>query len=468
MRRISGVWPLVTLVPVLGVAGACNNSSSSGPSDSGGSQGQMDAASLPPGAGGTGAFGIVTIGGKQKMYLPQTTATADGKFVVAVVDVSAAGDGVNGAPALITDIDLGTDDAGDLEYATATGGDSSMVVAVSTDFPRIWFIDPNMDVVVKTLDLDPNMYGQSSFSGGGGYVTGVAIDSANHRAILSVWNGFALVDLTTQTITSVIQAPPSENFGFDSAHQRILAPFYSCTSSALNGVTMPSSCATPLAPDGTNMTDGLSVIDLTDGTVYTYENPGDDDSGLFFGPTSEMPVGSEPDSAAADPATGVVVVPSEGGGFTSVIDLSKATFDKTAKTVTAPQQIVQDLSLTGVAVEYTKHLGFWEEEHGNDVAVADLTQITAGGTAWVHGFMPDLPGDAGETFENLGDPHGIAVTTALVGGGPVGFVVDTNRQWVARVDLAKMVTNESGDASTELEGAMMAPYVTYLDANTKE
>ena len=475
MRFIYRVFPVILLAPALAAGEACTTSSSSSGADAGASlpdtgTAPADAAAAPPpAAGGTGAFGIVTVNGKQKMYLPQTTANAAGHPVLAVVDVGVAGNGAAGAPALITTVDLGGPDSGfDFEYATATGGDSSMVIAVSTDYPKVWFIDPTKDQLINTLTLDAT-YGSSSFSGGGGFVTGVAIDSANHRAILSVWNGFAIVDLTTQTITSVIQAPPSENFGFDSAHQRIIAPFYDCTSSTLVDQT-PSSCSTPKGPDGaTVMTDGLSIIDLADNnTVYTYENPAIDGGDTEIDPNA--PVGTEPDSAAADPSTGVIVVPSEGSGFQSVIDLSKATFDKTSKTVTAPQTIIPDLGLTGVAIEYTRHLAFWEEEHGQDVAVADLTQATGSSASWVHGFTPDLPGDAGEEFSNLGDPHGIAVTTSLTSSGPVGFVVSSDLHWVVRVDLAKMLGAGAGsDASdTELDTTAMAPFVTYLDGQTVE
>ncbi len=484
MRIISRALPLLAFP--CAVAVACNFTSGNSNSDAGPTA-SVDGGA-PIAAGGTGAFGIVTIGGKQKMYLPQREDPT-GKVYIAVVNVSAQGNGVNGAPALVTKIELPAPDAGTsiygAPYATATGGDSSMVIAVSTDFPMIWFIDPNTDTLVKTLTLDSS-YGKSNFSGGGGYVTGVAIDSAHHRAILSVWNGFALVDLGTQTITSVIEAPPTENFGFDSVHQRILAPFYDCSSSSVidpdSGVsTPPSSCSSPKAPDGGGVISaGLSVIDLTDNTVYTYEAPPPvADATPDYRTSALEPVGTEPDSAAADPTTQVVVVPSEGGSFQNIIDFSQAVFDKASKTVTAPAKIVPNISMTGVAVESNVHLAFWEEEHSRDVGVADLNAANAGSKSWVHGMMPALPvalpddagtvsglsdGPSGPSFSNLGDPHGIAVTTALTSGGPVGFVVNSALDWVARVDLAQMLSNQSSDASVVLTEAQMAPYVTYLDA----
>ena len=204
MRFISWLTAGLTIVPALTGCSADHKAAT-----------QADAGP-PPAAGGTGAFGVVTVGGKQKMYLPQNTLNGANHPLVNVIDVGAAGNGVQGAPALITSIDLGSnnDDAGSFGafgYATATGGDATTIIAVSTVTPTIWFIDPATDTLVGSTTLDAT-YGQSGFSGGGGYVTGVAIDSANHRAILSVWNGFALVDLASRTVTGVIQAPPSENF----------------------------------------------------------------------------------------------------------------------------------------------------------------------------------------------------------------------------------------------------------------
>ena len=190
-------------------------------------------------AGSTGAFGIVTVNGKQKLYLPLTSLNTAGHGHVAVVDVGQGGNGVTGAPARLADIDLGV-----AQYATATGGDSSVVVAVSTDYPTVWLIDPGSEQVTKTIALDASA-GASSFSGGGGYVTGVAVDSANHRAILSVWNGFALLDTQSGQITKTIPTAPSENFGFDSVHQRIVAPFYGCAYSSDSSGNTPATCGAP-------------------------------------------------------------------------------------------------------------------------------------------------------------------------------------------------------------------------------
>jgi hypothetical protein len=193
------------------------------------------------------------------------------------------------------------------------------------------------------------------------------------------------------------------------------------------------------------------------------------------GPTPTIPVGSEPDSAAADPSTGLVVVASEGDDYQNIIDLSMASYDKNKLIVTAPQKVVTSFDMDGVAVEYTSHYGFWEQEGSDDVGVANLMDLNAGSTTWVHGHMPMLPtddaGNGGGYFSNFGDPHGIAVTTGATTQGPVGFVVNGAGDWVARIDLTKMHAagmDDAGDASTELDAAAMAPFVTYLSTGTKE
>ncbi len=441
------------------LAAACSSSSSSG----------QNPPPPPVSSGGTGAFGIVTVNGTQKLYLPQNIPNTSGHGFISVVDLGVPGNGVAGAPALITNIDLGTSDV-----ATTTNGTSSVVIAASTTSSKVWLIDPTSDTVTKTITLDPS-YGASNFSGGGGVVTGIAMDPTNNRAILSVWNGFALLDLGAGMISQVILAPPAENFGFDSVNERIIAPFYDCQNSmsgvAEGGLPMPPPfCNNYLAPDGmTPMTDGLNVIDLKDGTVYTYQDP--------MGGMPASPVGFEPDSAAADPSTGLIVVPSESGGYQNVIDLSKATFDKAKKTVTAPHEDVQNVGLTGVAIEATNHFAFWEEEHGGSVALANLNALNpasaveggAPSNVVATANMPSVPGGVG--WGNLGDPHGVAVATGIANGHPIGVVVDSGLQWVARIDLQAMWAlprmADPLNPTASIMDSDMAKVVTMLDALTK-
>lgn len=418
-----------------------------GVSPDGAADPDADAALPPPAAGGTGAFGIVTVGGKQKLYLPLDTIPAT-NAVVSVVDVGLAGNGTAGAPALIKQIDLG-----DTDVATASGGDADMVIAVSTINRKIRFIDPKTDTLVKTIEL-PADFGQSGFSGGGGYVTGVAVDSTHHRAILSVYDGFQIVDLTTMTLGAHIQAPPSENFGFDSVRSRIIAPFYDCGSSTAADGGSLSFCDSYTADGGGaggTINSSVNVIDLADNNaIYTYINPSATD------PTA--PLGTELDSASVDPSTGMTVVPSEGENSQNILDLSKAVFDKATKTFTAPVTMIPALGYTGVSVEPTSHGAFFEEEGSADIAVANLTALGKVVTA----TMPDLPGGGG--WANMGDPHGIAVAAGLLDGKPQGFLVSSDRRWVARVSLETLLGSVSAaDGGSPPDGGT-APGVTYLDA----
>jgi hypothetical protein len=78
--------------------------------------------------------------------------------------------------------------------------------------------------------------------------------------------------------------------------------------------------------------------------------------------------------------------------------------------------------------------------------------------------MPPRPSPP-EAWTNLGDPHGIAVTTGLADGRAVGFVVDAGHRWVGRVDLAKLLTLK-GSTNALLTAAQTEPAVTMLDART--
>jgi hypothetical protein len=390
--------------------------------------------SAPVAISSSGAFGVVTVNGRQKLYLP----LGDSANAVAVLDVGVAGSGLGGAPALIKTLPISA-------AAFSTAGDDSVVIAASTTSPTIWFIDPRTDTVTKTMGL--SNAGVSRFTSGGGYVTGIAVDPAHQRGVLSVYNGFAIVDLAAQAITRTILAPPSENFGYDSIHERILAPFYNCTSATDPNNDGLALCNDTKTTSGAVMTDGLNVIDLKDDTVYTYQDP--------TASNPAQPLGSEPDAAAADPGTGVVVVPSEGASNTVTVDLSQAHFDKATRSVTAPHKLIA-ADLTGIAVEPSHHLGVWEAEGVSEIAVADLGVDGS----FVTGQLPGPPGE--NAWSNLGDPHGIAVAASIVGGRPTGFFVSQDRKWVARVDLLGLLALPRGRT---LGSGELAPLVTMLDAS---
>ncbi|HEX3595968.1 MAG TPA: hypothetical protein VHU80_12740 [Polyangiaceae bacterium] len=426
--------------------------------------------------GGTGAFAVVAAGGSEKLYLPQHPSDA-APASLAVVDVSAAGAGVRGAPALLTSIALGP--GGDTGYATTTAGDSTIVLAASTESPTIWFVDPTTDAVVDRLRLEPS-YGQSTFGGNGGYVTNIAMDPAHGRAILGVWNGFAVLDLATRKIDRVVSAPPSENFALDPVHGWLIAPFYDCASSVDPAGNAPAACDEPHAPDGAPMTDGLEVIDLADDTVYTYENSRAENPAA--------PVGTAPSSAAVDPGSGLVIVPSRNRQYQTIIDLSRADFDRATRTVTAPATVLHGNGLPDVAIAPPAHLAFWEGTDAADIGagrVPTLAPATSAGDGptsgdggatanrdagstgdggalpdYVFGLMPALPD--GTPFMNVMSSHGIAVWPAAIGGAAFGITVSADYRWVARVDLGALLALPA--AYHEVSDVSSA--VTLLDART--
>ena len=389
-----------------------------------------------PVQGNSGVFTVATVGTTQKLFLPMAEALPNGNAWLAVVDPEVAGNGTAGAPAQRSAIDLGCPGS-----PSTVGADGTWAVAASTLDRNVWILDAAREELITRVVLD-DTFGVSGFSGGGGYVTGVAVDGAHHQAILAVWNGFALMELPSGTITRVIEAPASENFGFDASRGRLIAPFYECATASLNGAA-PAFC-------GDYELDGLNVIDLSSGTVFRYQDASAADP--------RSPVGGEPDSATVDPSTGTAVVSSELGGFESVIDLGQASF--ASGTVTAPRHEVRNLGFTGIALPPGGAQAFFEEEFSPDVAVVSMAAAAQGNARAQIGLLPDAPGAV--PWENIGDPHGIGAMA--LGGKPVGLVVNRQRTWIARVDLARMSALPATDGI--IEAADMASAVTFLDPRT--
>jgi hypothetical protein len=215
------------------------------------------------------------------------------------------------------------------------------------------------------------------------------------------------------------------------------------------------------------MNSGVNVIKLATDKVYTYENP------QALDPTN--PLGTEePDAAAVDPGLQLAALPPEGEEAENFLDLSKATYDDATLTFTAPLITVPMNEYDGVAVEPTTHLAFFEEEFEDGVALIDMTKLTEGdaglpASALVQAQMPGPPPSGGEGWSNLGDPHGIAVTTGLQTNDPVGFVVNDDGAgdlWIARIDLKKMLSLATDGGP--ITATQFAPAVTMLNGAVTE
>ena len=425
-----------------------------------------DAAAGPP-AVGSGGFGVVTVNGKQKLYLPTTKTNAAGNSVVSVVDVGVVGNGIAGAPALITDVDLGTSH----DVGIMAAGDSTMVLVGSGTTRTIWIIDPQTDTLTKTIALDPSTLKTGSFSSNSvqdTYMNGIAIDSQHRLAYIAQWNGFAVFDMNTMTITSTILANPSENFALDVTHQKLYAPFYDCSTSGEG--TLPPTCVSDAGPFHT-ITNGLSVIDLTDGTVYSYRDP------AAITPTS--PLGTNPDQAAVDPATQLVIVADE-ISEQYAIDFSQAVFDTAAATVTAPHQLISTgLSTTGpggldgVTIEPSKHFAFFEAEGANscigglsiDVALLDLSSYALGAPYRTCTGYPCPPSDGGAVAASDLCAASGGTTITSVAQCASENIPDPVVYGLCCLPAWSIVDIDGGFYTSPAQGATVAGYITSVMPN---
>jgi hypothetical protein len=404
-------------------------------------------ASEQPVATNTGALAVVAVGEQLKAYIPAGMGD-DGHYRIQVVDAAST---LHGGSGYLATVDLGTAD-GDAEAMAATPG---LVIAVSLGLPSVWLIDPATDTVIKHLQL-PDGYGAWDVSNRNVFLSGVAIDPVRRRAYLSVWSGFIILDLDTQDFSGNIYMAPSEHFAFDPVHNRLVAPFYACPDPSI-GTATPPPCGDyhSLDASGTLIAQGINVVDLETGHIFTYVN----DAAL----DQSAPAGLFPDAAAIDPTGGLAIVPVEDPAEAMLLDLANATFvppaGAGAGTFTASIiELGTPPEMTGVAIETVSRLGIGASEVDSNIAFYDLARTTASGSA-ITGGLPDLPWGAGPWIGH-GDPHN--VLAGLVDGKPVAWLLSHNNKWLARIDLEAvqqlaLTTSTPGDL-----GADLALAVTYI------
>jgi hypothetical protein len=429
--------PGLAAIVVLLLAG-CSSSSPSPPPSAPEQPAETNSASLA----------IVTVGKQLKAYIPEESYGADLHARLQVVDAGAAKNGASGH--------LGVVDLGEARgRADAVAAADGLVIAIGVTYPVIWFIDPATDQVTTRLDL-PDTYPAWRVSGRDAYMSGVIIDAPRRRAYASVWNGFIVLDLDTRTIVDEILAAPAENFAFDPQRNRLVAPFYLCPQPLPPEIPTgtPPPCGSYVAPDGTVITEGLNVVDLSTKKVFTFVDPA--------APDQSAPVGLEPDATALDITGNRVLVAAESTPWLKVVDLATATFEPgvgaspgtfTASSVT----LTTPVSLTEVAIEPGSRLGIGMEDGGAFIRPFDLPGLTAD-AAIITTSLPDLPWGAGP-WQGHGDPHG--VRTGVLDGKPVAWLTNLDHTWLARVDLSRF--NEVFNASPNGPSAEeMAKVVTYI------
>jgi hypothetical protein len=318
--------------------------------------------------------------------------------------------------------------------ATAANPTTQQVVTISYTSPEVQIIDGFNDRLVATLTSPVTQ--STSFSGGSCVICGVAIDPTTNTAILDTSEGFLFLNLATQQFSSFVPGTvAAENFGYNPNSQIILSPTY-----------------------GQFIGPALQAINVRSNAVYAFSSP----------------IDNYLDSAAVDLNTNIAVVPDEYTGDQFLINMGQASFS--AGGFSVPDTIVNTgftncvtydatNEWTMVSIESSSHLLFLGTEFGDCAAVEPLPTTAISGAPptpsfYDWGHMPSAPDGFG--WDNGADPHGIAVFTSVVDGKAYGFLVRSDQAWVARIDLAGVVSAPplAGGGPGQVD---LTPYVVFLN-----
>lgn len=372
--------------------------------------------------GSSGSTAIITgtVNGKtvDKAYVPLTFEQS-----VSVLNADSTTD----TGAFISSIPM---PAGFTPNATAADQGTQQVVVISYNSPDIQIIDASHDTSPVTYTSPVTQF--ASFSGGSCMICGVLIDPSTNSAILDTAQGYSLLNLANGSFSPFIQSTVAgENFGYNQNSKIILNPTYS------QGIGS-----------------GLQAINLGDQSVRLFDST----------------VGSFPDAAAFDTSTNIAVIPDEFTGNQYLINMGQSVFSSgqfSAPSTVFPLNFtacggeLHDWSL--VSVESSNHLLFLGTEFADCAAVETMP------TAGVSGAPPNpavfhwghMPTPDGVTWNNGADPHGIAVFTSVVDGRAYGFLIRSDKEWVARIDMAG-VRNASLKAGGGTDEVDLTPFVSFL------
>lgn len=281
----------------------------------------------------------------------------------------------------------------------------------------------NTDVYVLngttlTNTLTSGGSGTISFSGGDATNTGVAMDATHNRAVLGLSvggaPGFQFLDLTSNTFGSPFTSPSGEI------------------------------SEDPLIDPGRNLL--LSASEDGNFQIVNVANPA---SPTFF---ENATGGGVLDSSGEDCSTGIALAGAEGSDPSSVFiaDLSQATFTPGSPdgTWSAPSQnqTLSESSLSagasGVAVAQGTHTGVLSGEFGGNAITALALPTTSGsGTPaisdWVTCNIDNTPD--GNPWSHGLDPHTVTAYQTPSGGDAIGLFANDSANWLARVDLTKLL-----------------------------
>ena len=284
----------------------------------------------------------------------------------------------------------------------ATFNNKNLLALYSYNSPSILFVDLTTNLPATTNpSFNTKITTQTSFSGGSAYVAGAIADNGRNGIWLTAFDGDYFLDMSASTYTLTkkfsLTGNVSENFGANVAN-----------------MTLSGKSGYLWAPNYTT----YDYMDIASGTLYQADSSTASMIGLFGG-----------DHGAVDTLLNVGAIGPESGNVVALVDLTKATFDSTAKTWSIPaanqasainKWTISEVSgLSGVAVESSNHIALFIYEWGSDIVIAKLDSTNLSKISdYVAFSMSPLGGYSG------GDPHAMAISVDA-NGIVWGYVVDT-------------------------------------------
>lgn len=339
----------------------------------------------------------------------------------------------------------------------AADATSLKVVCIGYDSSKVAIIDVSGYIAngsvptASEYDLGNSVTG--SFSGGTCINCGVIIDSADHGFIVSSGDGYRVVNYTGIVLKSFLSNPTAttpidlstENFAYDPLKNRIYSPEY--------------------GSGGTNSY--LWVIDVGTSKIYHWNKRMVDttvDSSNGLPELAGLYITQlTPDAASIDSTTGVLSLGHEWTPLLLILNMNAATFDDMTSTFEAPYEIIPLENVyspttwltTGMVIEPSSHLLFLEEEFGDGIGVAQLPVSSAAGSVTVTSYTSAQIPTTVTTFcpaisswESVGDPHGLSAFTAIIGGKPMGLLIDVTASCLAIVDLKDLLVAPKGTGTS--------------------
>lgn len=432
-ERVSILWMVLAAV-IIAISG-CGSSSSSG---SGGGGGKS-----APSATTSGGLATISTGSLVIAFVPVGTG-------VSAVPIKQSGSTFTTAaygslrPEALAQITITTSFPVD---SCAADAPNLKIICVGYNSSKVAIIDVSGYIAsgaaptITYYDLGNTI--NSGFSGGACIDCGVLPDATDKGFIVSSGDGYRVVNYSGTVIKSFLSSfsgtipvdLSTENFGYDSVNNRIYSPEYAGGGS-------------------TSTTDEyLWVVDVNKSKTYHWSKRMVDTTTDAVNGLPELTsqgIGSlTADAVSVDPSTGLVTIGHEWTPVLLVINMNAATFNDSTSTFDAPYAVVpllntyssNSLLTTGMVIEPSSHVMFLEEEFGDGMGAAQMPSSAAAGSVTITSYTsaqiptPTTVCPSLSAWANVGDPHGLSAFTAVIGGKPMGLLIDGTKACLAIVDL---------------------------------